>query len=440
MKYDKFFELAKERGIEECDLAIGEEESLSFSIFHGEIDEYTANNSLGIIARGIINGKFGTATSDYYDNEIAEKLVNDIVNNARVIENDDPSIIFEGSSKYKRINLFNKELGNVPTETKIADAKAIEEKIRAYDKRIVEVGAVEYQEEVSKRTIINSKGLKLTSKSNSFVMFAYAVASDGKVTKNGIGYQLDNDYSKLNIDKIVKEAAEDALNKLGGLPAKTKTYRAVLDPDVVRPLLDVLVSYASSEDVQKHSSLFEGKLDKQVASKHLTVEDRPLDKTLFASSFDDEGVATKNLTIIKNGVLKTYLYDLRTAKKDGVESTGNGYRAGAAIGITPTHLVLKKGRLTQEQLFAKVKNGVYITSVTGLHAGLNARSGNFSLQAEGFEIKDGKIDHPFDIITISGNILELFNDIVAVGNDAKPSFSSTLTPSILIKKIKVSGQ
>ena len=201
-----------------------------------------------------------------------------------------------------------------------------------------------------------------------------------------------------------------------------------------------MLSNVSSESIQKHSSLFEGKLNTQVASKKLTVYEKPLAKNFFFSAFDGEGVATQNKTVIENGVLKTYFYNLNNAKKDGVQSTGNGSKSGNKVGIKFSNIFVKPGRTSFEGLVEKVHDGVFITDITGLHAGLNATSGDFSLQAEGFHIKDGKIDKPLTLITVSGNLFKLFNDIIAVGNDAKLLVSATTTPSIAFKNLKISAE
>ena len=98
------------------------------------------------------------------------------------------------------------------------------------------------------------------------------------------------------------------------------------------------------------------------------------------------------------------------------------------------------GRKTQEEFFKEIGDGVYITEVSGLHAGLNSRTGNFSLQSTGFLVKDGKIDHPLDIITVSGNLVSLFNSISSVGSDSKEFISGTSCPSVIVKKLVVSGK
>ena len=440
MKYAKFFELAKQAGIQEAELYIHKSATLSFSVFHGEVDNYSANNGFAVQARGLFNGKFGTASCDVWNLEKAQYLVNEIVNNAKVSENDDPVFIFEGSPKYKRINTFNKELANVPTEQKINNLIELEKEIKAFDKRIVEVSYLKYSESSDETILFNTKGLKLVTKNNFFVYFGGAVAKQGEQAKSGYDMFFDNDFSKFDVKELAKKVGENTVTQLGGEPCESNTYKAVLAPEVVSGLMQFYVGSADAEEVQKKSSLFIGKLNEKVASSKVTIEDRPLDKTLFARGFDDEGVATYNKAIIKGGKLQTYLYNLTTAAKDGVATTGNASRAGGKMGINTFYLTFKPGKKSQEELFKEVNNGVYITEITGMHAGMNPQSGNFSLQSTGFLIKDGKKDRALDIITVSGNLMEVFKDIVEVGNDVKVFPEGSSAPSVMIKKIAVSGK
>ncbi len=440
MKYDKFFALAKEAGIEEAELYIGESFSLSISLFHGEVDNYSQNKSANILARGIINGKFGTASCDSWSNAHAKYLVDEIVANAKVIEDEDPSFIFEGSKQYKKVNTFNKELGQISVEEKMKKLYELEKAIKEGDPRIIEVAGVRYMESAGAVTIMNSKGLKLVQKSNYFVYLGESVAKEGEQVKSGYDLFFGNDFAKFDVAKLAKDVVTSAVDQLGGEPCESADYKVVLAPEVVSSLMEFYVGNADAEEVQKRSSLFIGKLGQQIASKKITIEDKPLLKGPFAKWFDDEGVATYNKFILKNGVLQTYLYNLTTAAKDGVETTGNASRGGGKMGISPFFLELKPGKKSQEELFQQVGNGVYITSVSGLHAGLNPQSGNFSLQSTGFLIKDGKRDRALDVITVSGNLLTLFQDVVEVGNDVKVFPDATSCPSLLIKKLAIGGK
>ena len=205
-------------------------------------------------------------------------------------------------------------------------------------------------------------------------------------------------------------------------------------------LLSALLSNIDAEQVQKHSSKFEGKLHQQVASKKITLIENPLEPNLNFRYYDDEGVATRKKTIINKGVLETYIYTLETAAKDGVEPTGNGYGSGHAT-ASLVNAKIKAGKRSEEQLFEKIKLGVYITDLEGLHAGLNSQSGNFSLQSQGFMIRDGKIAEPLSLITVAGNLFDLFMDVKEVSNTyAANSHSNTKSPALLIKKLSITGK
>lgn len=440
MKYDLFFKLAKEAGLEEAELYINRSTSLSFQLFHGEVVAYENNDSQNVYARGLINGKAGSASCDSFSKEKCAYLVNEIVGNAKVIENDDPIIIFEGSPRYKKVNNFNKDLFDIPFETKLAKMHELEKEIKAGDPRIVEVQMVAYSESGEETILLNSKGLNLHSKANYFVTYGAAVAAQNGQVKSNYELLLDNDFAKLDAKALARKVVDNTVAELGGEPCDSGKYKTVLAPAVVSSLLKVYVGYASAEEVQKKSSPFEGKVGQKIASSKVTIEDRPLEKAVFARWFDDEGVATSNKPILKNGVLQGYLYNLTTAAKEGVESTANGYRRGGAMGTDCPFLVLKPGKKSQVELFQEIGDGVYITSVQGLHAGLNRQSGNFSLQSTGFLIKDGKKDRALDIVTVSGNLLDLFADVTQVGSDSKTSPSGVSCPSLLIRKLSISGK
>ena len=195
MKFDGFFKKAKAAGIEEAELYVSTADTLSFSLFHGEVDKYSMNESMSVIARGLVGGKFGAAACDVYNGEKEDYLVREIVRNARAIENDDPQFIFEGSPKYRKVNTFNNSLKDVPIDLKMEKLFELEKKIREADERIVDVAEVAYEEKASTTTLLNSKGLKLSQKNNYYVYYGIAVARSGEQTKTGFDLWLDNDFS-----------------------------------------------------------------------------------------------------------------------------------------------------------------------------------------------------------------------------------------------------
>lgn len=440
MKTKLFFELAKANGIEHSEIRISSSTSISVETLNGAIDSYNVSETKSIRARGIVNGKFGVAITNIENADTPKYLVDSILATGKYIEKEEEAIIFEGSKKYVKRNLFNKNLEETPLDEKLKHLDTIYKFIKEFDPRIENI-SVSYGESSGKGLIENSYGLKLVDKSNDFVYGAFATVRDesGEVV-NASDYFFGNDLSTFDPIALAKKVATDAISKLNPIQCKSKKYNVVLNQKITSTLLNSFISSISSEEVQKKTSALAGKLNEEIVSKKLTVFERPTDNTIFFTSHDSEGVATYNKTLVKKGVLQTYLYNLTTAKKDGVESTGNGYGGVTKIGISTTHLVIKPGKKSFDELLAKAKNGIYLTAVMGLHAGLNAKSGDFSLQAQGFMIEDGKLTKPLSQIVVAGNLFQLFKDVVEVGSDTKLLLSSNEVPSLLIKKLQVNGK
>lgn len=107
--------------------------------------------------------------------------------------------------------------------------------------------------------------------------------------------------------------------------------------------------------------------------------------------------------------------------------------------VAPTNLFFKPGRLTQEELLANLGDGLFLTEVTGLHAGANPVSGDFSLLSRGYEIKGGKIVRAVEEFTVAGNFYQLLKDITDVGGDLLFETSPIGSPSVLVKSLSVAG-
>ena len=137
------------------------------------------------------------------------------------------------------------------------------------------------------------------------------------------------------------------------------------------------------------------------------------------------------------------MHNRKTALVDGVKSTGNASRGGKGqLSISPNNFHLENGDLSQQQLFERMENGIYITAIHGLHAGINAISGDFSLMAEGFVIRDGKVAEPVNQITIADNFFDILMKVDTLANDVEytsPEAMHIQSPSLLIPDVSVAG-
>lgn len=435
----KFFELAKENKFEAADLVFSHTYALSCSIFHKEVESLTESDTYSVVGRAIVNGKFGLVSTEKIDKDTPEFLIKGIKETAGLIETNDPSIIFKGSKKYHKKNVFNKEVLSGDLSKQIEILREIEDKLRAYDKRIDEVATVGYEESLSESTLSNTYGLKLKDKIATYAFYAEITAKEGDDIQTGFKVFASMNPKEFDVDKFVKDVAEDALKKLGATQCASKKYPTVLSQKVASQLMKAYLSNLDAEEVEKKSSLFVGKLHQPIASKKVTVIEDPLKKNIFFTYHDEEGVATFKKALINKGVLETYLYTLETAQKAGVEPTGNGAR-GAKTSATLNYTYIKPGKKSFDDIISSIKEGVYITNLEGMHAGMNPRSGNFSLQAQGFMIRDGKVSEPLSLITVAGNLVELFMSVKDVANDSEFQLSGLESPSLFVKKLAISGK
>ena len=438
MKVNKYFEVAKQLGFEDIEFKSRTSKKLSISIFHEKVENYTVSENETLYIRGIVNGKMVSGQTE--NPKSIERILKEMVENASLIEDIKEQEIFAGSEKYKNFKTHNDVLANTPVADKIALCFDVEKKAKAYDERISEV-EVEYSENETAMSIVNSKGLKLSYKSSYGVLVSSVVAKNETDTRSGYEYNVGQSLEALEADALVKESCDKALNALNGTQCDSKKYKVLLTPGVFSSLIGILMGNISGDAVNKGRTLLKDKLNEQIASKKFTLIENPHCKEYpyFYRAFDDEGVATSKKTIVEKGVLNTFLYNIEAAKQAKTQSTGNGY-GGASIGISSSFLQVKPGKKSKEELCEHIKNGIQITSVAGLHSGMNPMSGNFSLQASGYRIEDGKITTPVNLITIAGNLFEVFKNIEEVGSDVTLSMSGVLAPSVVIKSLAISGK
>ena len=438
--YQKFIKLALEAGLSEVEISVNKSSSFNVDIYHHEIENYGVSTDITTTIRGVYNDKFGTATCTTLNKDNTLKLIRDLIANAKSIEKDEVASLFEGSLKYHKISTYNKTYESVSSQKKIDDMFLLEKTIESQSQLIKDVVGVSFSDTTNEYLIINSHGLNLKQKSNYFYISGGVVVKKDEDEQTNFEVIIDNNYNNFNIENFAKKIVDNAIRKLNASPCDSKKMKTILDKNCVSTLLSTYLDWANAESVQKHTSLFEGKLNTKIASSKLNIADMPQKRTIYARWFDDEGVATYNKDIIKNGVLKTYLYNRETAKKDNVESTGNGINLNSKIAAGSFFTYVKPGKKSLDELFQIIKDGIYITNLEGAHAGINSVSGDFSLQAEGFLIENGKLSRPVSLITLSGNILKLFADVKMLANDSEILPGGISTPSIYIKSLSISGR
>jgi PmbA protein len=198
----------------------------------------------------------------------------------------------------------------------------------------------------------------------------------------------------------------------------------------------------SSENVQKGKSLLAGKLGHHVISKNLDI----IDDGVFyhgpgSRPIDDEGVPALRKVLVREGMLESFMYNSRTARKEGRESTGNAIRGrfSAVPSVGPLNLYINTTgkRMTKDEMLASVEQGLYIIEAMGMHTA-NPISGQFSIGVSGMWVEGGKPAYPVKEAVISGNVLDFFCGVTAIGDDLR-FFGNIGSPSLLMGAIDISA-
>lgn len=437
MNFQKLFKLAKEKGIEDIQVYFAGSTEFDIEILKGTVEKYAIADTAKLAVKGIFKGKMGTVSTEVINEGVFDFIVDSIIASAVAIDSEDEVFIYEGDKTYKKLEgLFNQELVEVSAAKKIEDTKKLEKLVLAQDDRITMVQAF-YGEGTTTISIQNSKGLNLEKKVNNAALGAFILASDGKDQRTAYEYKMSNDYNDFNLEKMAIDGAKAACAQLGATPVDSGEYEILLKNSASASLLHPHVMMFSAEAVQKNISLLKGKIGEVIGNELITLVDDPFrKKSAKSGAFDDEGVATKYKELIKEGKLTGFLHNLKTAKKGDTQSTGNGF----INGISPTNFYFVEGSTEYDDLVKDMKKGLIITDLAGTHAGCSAVSGDFSLQASGFLVEDGKIVRPVALITVAGNYLQLLKDVTHVCNDLYFNFGFIGSPSLKIKSLQVSGK
>jgi PmbA protein len=321
MNFVKYFEYAKKIGFSDVEFKVQTSNKLSISVFQKKVENYSVSENETIYIRGIFNGKMVSGSSENANNVC--KILDEMAVNATLIDEEKEQEIFAGSEKYKTFKTSSDKLAKVSIADKIALCLDIESKAYDYDYRIAPGVEVEYQEVESAMKIVNSKGLKLSYKVNyGFVVLSVVAKSDND-TRTGFKFKILQDLDSLNVEQLVKDACDDAINALNGSQCESKKYKVLLAPNVFASFANVLLSSVSGDAVNRGKSLLKDKLNQQVASSKLTIVENPHSKEhpYFYRAFDDEGVATMKKAIVEKGVLKTFLYNIEEAKQAKLTAT-----------------------------------------------------------------------------------------------------------------------
>lgn len=444
MNYQLLIEKAKEMNITSLEIYEATTKSLDVGIYESKVDDYNLSEVSGLSLRGIYQGKQGNTFTEKFDDDQIEDLLYQIITSAKIIDSTDEVLFNEKAGDYAKVETYFPALEELQTPEIIALLLELEAKVLEQDNRIKQVMGTNFSLAKREVKLINTYGLNLDQKSNYAILTTSIMVEEAGDVKTGFDYQIRFDVTDFDLDTLARKVVSEAVGMLQAKKVKSQNYNLIIQNDAMVSLLGALASSFNGDRVNKGLSKLKDKLNQKAFNDQLTIIDDPLmARQVNSVSFDDEGMATFTKTVVENGVIKTFLHNLKTAKKAGVVSTGNGFKAGYrdAVDVQPTNFYIKPYSKTKAELIAQLKNGLLITDISGLHAGMNGLTGDFSLQCSGYQVENGIQTTPVNLILIAGNLFDLLNDkIDTIGGDLYFSYSGIGAPSILFTDCSISGE
>ncbi|AAM06657.1 PmbA/TldD family protein [Methanosarcina acetivorans C2A] len=430
----KALKLAEEAGAEEAEIYYFANHSTGVNFKKDSLENAKDRFSEGLGIRAIVNGAVGfSSTNSAQDLENAVKVA---VAEARVRENDPDWVSLPSNGKYPEVSgIFDKKVEALELEECIGYAVELVDGTKEMPGTLPTSGG--FTRSRSRRLILNTNGIEIEEKSTTVSGFVDVITVNGDTSTAydfAVSRSLDIDFFALG-----KNASDLALKSRGGIKIEPQKTDVIFHPFAFSDILDdALAPSLDSDNVQKGRSGLIDKLGEEVSVPELCIYDDGLvEAGIETAASDDEGVPSQHTTVLKNGVLETYLYDSYTAGKAGVKSTGNGSRSSYT---SPPSVGLRNFVIDypQEDIIANTASGVFVTTIIGAHTA-NSISGDFSVEARNaFTIKDGALDKPIKSLMISGNAFELLKNITGAGFDVR-KVGGIITPSIRVSGMSVIG-
>lgn len=424
---------AKQKGATAAEASASISEGFNVNVRKGEVDTVEFNRDKGLTLTVYCGQRQGVVSSS----DFSEVALDHCLDKAWAIAqytDEDPAAGLAPKERMaqKIIELDLYHPWEMTPEKAIPLLKEAEAMAMASDNRISNSEGVNLNTHQSDYVYANSYGFCGTVRSTSHSFSCVLLATD----KNG-AMQRDYDYTHSrdaktleDFDAVAKRAAEYTVQRLGAQSISTGKMPVIFSERMVSGLWGELLAAISGGNLYRDASFLKDMAGKLVLNPCVTiVEDPHIQRGWASSYFDKEGVATQKRDLIKAGVLQGYILNSYSARRLGLETTGN---AGGAHNI----LVQPTGE-DPKTLLKKMNTGLLVTEVMGM--GVNLVTGDYSQGASGFWVEHGEIQHPVEGVTIAGNLKDIFANIIAIGNDINQR-SYIASGSVLVGEMMVAGK
>lgn len=415
-------------------------------VFRGEVDSLSVAGVSGVGIRVVTDHRQGFAWAGTFDAGMIAETLAEARDNATFAEPDEWNGLATAddarSVAPSDLDLWREELLSVSTDDKVRFAIELDARVAKADPRIREVESTSYGDGLVESALASSNGIEASARRTVCSASSSALAEADGQTQSGFGFSFGRTFSDLDADFIVAMATERTLRLLGARPLKSRRIPVVLDPLVTAQFLGVLSAAFNGESMLKGRSLFLDRVGEAVAAPHVQLADDPTDPRMpGATPHDSEGVPCRRNPLVADGVLQGFLHNSATARRAGTATTGSATRAGytSTPGVGVRALSLQPGTRSFDEIVASLPDALYVQSVSGLHSGTNAISGDFSVGAEGLVVRDGALADPVREVTIASTLPRMLLDIGEIGGDLTTLGGSTAGVTLVVSEMTMSG-
>ncbi|MCX8030740.1 MAG: TldD/PmbA family protein [Thermodesulfovibrionales bacterium] len=434
-------EKALSEGAQEVEFFLRVVNNLTIEVKDQKVESIETSITKGYSFRVFKDSKLGFSYST--DLSEAEKVLREALEISKYTEKDEHNGL-PSFEKPSVVEIYDRKIASISKEEAISKVLEMEGAAFNISDKIKKTRKASASFAFSDTFICNSQGIICDYSSTGCSSQIMAIAEDFGDSQIGWFFSGSRFLEEIDFANTGKEAALRALALLNSKKiASTKGF-VLLDSAIAVDFLGLLSIALSAESVQKGKSMFANKIGEKVTSEKVNIIDNGiLDRKLGSKPFDDEGVPMKNKVLIENGLLRSFLYNTYTAKKDKKSSTGNAIRGrfSNVPSVSPSNLYIESSKqndvISFNNMLKIVDKGVYVLETMGMHTA-NPISGEFSVGISGLYIENGELKQPVKEAIISGNIIDLFKKIVVIGDDLR-FYGNLGSPSLLIADIDISG-
>ncbi|MDQ3954248.1 MAG: TldD/PmbA family protein [Actinomycetota bacterium] len=413
------------QGNEDVEAFLVHERSFEVKTYDDDVESLASAEPRGAGVRVVKGGRAGFA----YTTDLTEDGLRSVVDMARTnadFTSEDEAVALASvwdSTPADVAGLIDPVQESVSAEDKVAFALELERATKALDERVTAVEEAAYSDSDTEVAIATSTGVSGRYRRTDAWCYSIAIADDGNGEREmGFDFGLARGLGSLDAEEVARSSVQRAVQVLGAEKIPSERMAVVFDPYVSGQFLGVISQALTAEAAQKGRSLFAGKVGEQVAAPNLTlVDDGRLDGGPSSAPWDDEGVPTGRTEVITGGVLRSFLYDTKTARRERRTSTGNASRAGfkSVPRPAPTNLAFEPTGETPEEILKRAGRALLVKEFHGVHSGANAVSGDFSVGTTGVLLANGTAGRPVKEVTIAAPMMDILKGITAVGADRR---------------------